>query len=220
MLETKSLPTRAIALAAACLICWAGAACGDSGDERASGTGTAHTTPAPRDGTSPAPQPGDGASPPSDRAPGDNGSGADGPSGGESSDAPDPTPRDTTESGDVAAVVEGMYADIAAGDAAGVCSAMSREARRQIAQNVPGGSTKPPARRTCVESFSKFLEATDRNGGLDGQSGAKVEKVSIAGSTATVTVSFGPTTGSVQLVKENGHWKFGVGAFGGGAGSA
>lgn len=197
MFETLPSPTRAAALAAACMSCWAFAACGDSEDKQADDTVAAdeaggNTTAQPST-TTPAPD-------------------ADGARSGESSG-----PKGGTAESRITEIVEGLYGDIAAGNAAGVCSAMSEAAQEQIAQNVPGGSTETPAKRTCEKSFSTFLTVAKRNGALQNTGNARVTKVSIDGPVATVTVSFGDASGEIKLQKVKGAWKFGVGAFASGA---
>jgi hypothetical protein len=117
----------------------------------------------------------------------------------------------------IATIVEGMYDDLAAGDARGVCAVMSRAARNQIAQNPPGGSTEAPADRTCEASLAKFLDVAGRTGALQRTLDAEVRGVAIQGGRATVTVSFGGPGGKVQLLEEDGEWRFGVGAVGTGA---
>jgi hypothetical protein len=106
-------------------------------------------------------------------------------------------------------VAEGMYRDLANGDAAGVCSAMLMKAREQIAQNVLGGSTVPPEERTCEDSLSKFLDAASQSGVLQQTLKADVEGVDIDGGIAQVQVSFGADAGEIKLVKEDGEWRFG-----------
>ena len=111
----------------------------------------------------------------------------------------------------VATAVERMYADLTAGDATGVCAAMSSNAREQIAQQVPGGSAAPPAERSCAASMSKFLEAAANSGVLERTFDASVQSVDVAGDNATVKVSLGGKAGNIALVKEDGKWVFGAG---------
>jgi hypothetical protein len=106
-------------------------------------------------------------------------------------------------------VVTGMYADLAAGDAAGVCSALSRSAQAQIAQQVPGGSTVPPEDRTCAQSLDKFLEVASGSGILERLGGTTVSEVDIEGDTATATVVIAGTPGDVALLRERGRWVLG-----------
>jgi hypothetical protein len=112
----------------------------------------------------------------------------------------------------VTAVVKGMYRDLAAADAAGVCSVMSGSARAQIAQNVPGGSTEPAAARTCEKSLAIFLKAAADSGTLQRTSEATVVNVTVHGTAARAMVSFGAASGAIRLVKENGDWRVGRGA--------
>jgi len=108
----------------------------------------------------------------------------------------------------VAAVVDGVYDDLAAGDATGVCRAMSRRVREQIATQVYGGSTEPPRSRTCAASFAKFLGVAARSGIAERTLEARATAVEIDGSTATATVSLPGGSGKVTLVEEDGKWRF------------
>jgi len=112
----------------------------------------------------------------------------------------------------VTATVEQMYDDLAARDAAGVCTVMSKDARDRIAQQPPGGSTVAPADRTCEASMSGFFDAAARTGILERAMNLEVQDVSIDGSTAAVTVSAGGQSGKVALRREGGDWRFGPGA--------
>ena len=138
----------------------------------------------------------------------------------DSASTSDKSPAQTTaatppsEEQRITQTVEGLYEDLAASDAARVCSAMSAEASAQIAQQVPGGSTEAPKDRTCETSMSAFMRAAAQSGVLRQTIGAKVEDVSIAGRNATVTVSFGAGSGKVALRKEGGEWRFRPGAVG------
>lgn len=133
-----------------------------------------------------------------------------------------PAPSDTAPAGKgvaaekrrVADVVEGMYADMAASDAAGVCGAMSNGAREQIAQQVPGGSTEAPADRTCEASMAAFLGVAAQSGVVARTAGAKVTRVSIRGRNAVARVDFKGTSGKIDLRKEDGDWRFGAGPVG------
>lgn len=133
------------------------------------------------------------------------------PAGGGDLDSSDPSSEEEA----VASVVSGMYADIARGDAAGVCAVMTKSVRAEIAQNVLGGSTEPRGNRTCEESFSKFLDAAAGSGVLEQTLNADVEGVRVDGTEATATVSISGRTGEVNLVKEDGEWRFGAAPVGG-----
>jgi hypothetical protein len=128
--------------------------------------------------------------------------------------ATETTAEDTgkDEKRDVARIVEGLYRDLAGGNAAAVCGAMSETARERIAQQTLGGSTDAPQDRTCAKSMTRFLEAAAGSGVLERTLGATVEKVTVAGRTATATVSFGGASGEVALRKEDGSWRFGADA--------
>jgi hypothetical protein len=117
--------------------------------------------------------------------------------------APPPTDREA-----VSRVVTHMYASFAAGDADGVCSTMSKAAREEIAQTVPGGSTQAPGDRTCEASFSKFLDAAAATGIQQRTGQAEVIDVSVKGNHAVAMVSLGGATGRMSLVKEQGDWRF------------
>jgi hypothetical protein len=122
-------------------------------------------------------------------------------------------PGDTGTARDaVAAAVESMYSDLAAGDAAGVCASMSGAARAQIAQTVPGGSTESPADRTCAASLEKFLRVAAESGTLTRTADASVKAVRIRGKAATATVLLNGQTGDIALTWEDGAWRFGPGA--------
>jgi hypothetical protein len=178
-------------------------ACGGSDDEsptaesQGSSTATSEQQPADREPPSAA---ADGRT-----APGDAGSKGDGRR--EKSAQPD---DETSDEDRVAAAVTGMYRDFAAGDAAGVCAAMSKAARQQTAQNVTGGSGEPEGDRTCAASLSKFLSVAGGSGIVDRTRAAKVEGVRIDGSVATATVSFGGKPGEIRLIREDGEWRFGA----------
>lgn len=115
-----------------------------------------------------------------------------------------------TEEQSIEATVEGMYADLAAGDAEGVCSAMSTSARAQIAQQVPGGTADKPSERTCSKSLARFIDVASKSGALASTLGAAVQRVEIEGAVATVGVSFkGSPAGRIRLTREDGEWRFG-----------
>jgi hypothetical protein len=108
----------------------------------------------------------------------------------------------------IRAVVRGMYADFAAGDAKGVCAAMSVDARRSVALNVIGGSTEAPNERTCEESFAKFVDAAAGSGVLESVQTIEIGDIAVDTEMATVTVGIGDKSGKVQLIKEQGDWRF------------
>jgi hypothetical protein len=203
MAESINPLTRVLAGIAACAIAFCVNACGDGrpAGERAVSPTESTTAPTTSDAQPPKP---DGHAQRADRraaapAPG-SGSGR--------------TAGPGDDAGSVAAIVEGMYRDLAAGDAAAVCSVMSTAAREQIAQQMPGGSTEAPAERTCTKSMAAFLDVATRSGTLERTLGATVEDVSIKGSSATVTVSFNGAPGQIVLRKEDGRWRFGPDAVG------
>ncbi|HEX2160665.1 MAG TPA: hypothetical protein VHF88_02480 [Thermoleophilaceae bacterium] len=189
-------------------------ACGDDESPGAAGTATTATagertdTDAPAEGHAEREAPRTGGRSASDAI--DAGSGP--PSGSTAKDDGRPVP---TEARRVDAVVTGMYDDMTDGDAAGVCAAMSKVVRRQIAQNVVGGSTQTPEDRTCEESFSKFLDAASGSGLLEQTLDADVVDVDVDGRQATATVSLSGKAGEVRLVKEEGEWRFGASPLGG-----
>jgi hypothetical protein len=117
----------------------------------------------------------------------------------------------------VAAVVEGMYRDLAAGDAAGVCAAMSDAARAQIARQAPGGAGEHEGERSCEASMTKFMDVAEQSGVLERTAGAQARRVAIDGAVATVTVSVGGTLGKIRLQRVGDDWRLGVGAVAGGA---
>ncbi|HYI98831.1 MAG TPA: hypothetical protein VEX36_04010 [Thermoleophilaceae bacterium] len=107
----------------------------------------------------------------------------------------------------ISATVRGMYDDFAAGNAKGVCAALSVDARRSVAINVIGGSTEPAERRTCEESLAKFVDAAAGSGLLERTGAIDVGGITISDGLATVVVSTGDRSGKVGLVKENGDWR-------------
>lgn len=127
------------------------------------------------------------------------------------------TPRSDADRGDseqqrIATIVAGMYRDFAQGDAAGVCAAMSRQARQQIAQGAVPSGDKSSAGRSCAATFSEFLDVAAASGLLERTLQARVHDVEIDDDVARARVSFGGPSGDVQLVKENGEWRFGIDA--------
>jgi hypothetical protein len=201
---------RLLSVTATFLLAYGLAACGGSDDEQ-SGNSTLQATTA--EVTAPPEKPGvvnapgtERGDPPTDASPEVAGKGAREPS--------DTNSRRSSgdEKSNVVGVVEGMYSDLAAGDATGVCSTMSKAAQEQIAQNVPGGSTEPAEERTCAKSMSAFLGPASRSGVLERTLGAEVTQVTIRGRTAIATVAFKNASGKIALTKENGAWKFGADA--------
>jgi ketosteroid isomerase-like protein len=140
-----------------------------------------------------------------DSGSGDSGSGDDG--GGAEARQPAGGGRGS-ERQRISAVVRAMYDDFAAGDANGVCAAMSVDARESVALNVIGGSTEAPGHRTCAESFAKFVDAAAGSGVLESVEEIEVGDIAIDRELATVTVGIGDRSGKVQLIKEQGDWRF------------
>jgi hypothetical protein len=134
---------------------------------------------------------------------------------GDDANRPEPGVGKTPEERRVAAVVSDMYRAFGARDAKGVCATMSRAARAQIAQTVPGGTTVPPEDRTCAASFAKFLDAAAPSGLLERTLQARVTAVSVDGPNAVATVSFGAATGKMALRKEEGEWRMNGAPIGG-----
>lgn len=212
---TERLDRAALAAGVCAMAIGALAGCGDSsgGDSGGQSAAGAHDRTAAAEGVtdrSPEPQRKGGGI---DGA-GGGGSPVPGSPGGTGASTPDASAGDGDASADgrevaVERVVTGMYSSFAAGDAGGVCRVMSREARDDIAQQVPGGSTVPARRRTCQQSLDKFLDIAAQSGMLERTLSARVEDVEIAGATATATVDIGGQQGEVQLIEEDGHWVFG-----------
>lgn len=102
------------------------------------------------------------------------------------------------------AAVESLYSAIRDGDAEEVCDSLTEAGQRQVAAGGLGGKSD-----SCADAFQKFLDAAERQGGLNLTLKAKVEKVRVDGDKAVATVSFGGPgrTGPVPLVKQGGEWK-------------
>lgn len=60
--------------------------------------------------------------------------------------------------------------------------------------------------------MSKFLSSARRSGVTERTSGARVTGVVISGDKAKVKVAFREASGVIQLLKENGDWRFGANA--------
>jgi hypothetical protein len=226
--SSRALATATVALALA----GGAAACGDSGDEADDAAQRTDATEAsPSAGSTdaggrrpdePGDEPRDGAGAGDDGSgPGDGGGASSGPSadGGDDSGAGDSDDDGSSAGGgglesQVADTVTGMYRDIAEGDAAGVCAVMTRAAREQIAQSVPGGSTDAPAERTCEKSMGRFLDAAAASGLPERTLATTVEDVQVVGRRATVTVTAAGRSGKVKLLREDGDWRFGAEAVG------
>ncbi len=102
------------------------------------------------------------------------------------------------------ATVENLYAAIKAGDPEKVCDQMNEAAQKQMAAGGLGSKSK-----TCPEAFGKFLEASEKAGGLKLTLLAKVKSVKVTGDTAVAKVNFGGKgrTGEIPLQKVDGEWK-------------
>lgn len=100
-----------------------------------------------------------------------------------------------------------MYRDFAEGDAAGVCRAMSKAVRREIAANVL--DERPAPATTCEASMTKFVEAASASGIRENSLGVTVASVDVKGSNATATISLNGRSGGVRLIREQGQWRFG-----------
>jgi hypothetical protein len=102
------------------------------------------------------------------------------------------------------ATVENLYAAIKDGDPEKVCAQMNEAAQKQMAAGGLGTKSK-----SCPEAFGKFLEASEKAGGLKLTLQAKVESVKVTGDTAVAKVSFGGKgrNGEIPLQKVDGEWK-------------
>lgn len=101
------------------------------------------------------------------------------------------------------ATVENLYAAIKDGDPEKVCEQMNEAAQKQMAAGGLGSKSK-----TCAEAFGKFLDASEKAGGLKLTLLAKVKSVKVTGDTAVAKVSFGKgRNGEIPLVKVDGEWK-------------
>lgn len=101
------------------------------------------------------------------------------------------------------ATVENLYAAIKDGDAEKVCEQMNEAAQKQMAAGGLGSKSK-----TCAEAFQKFLDASEKAGGLKLTLLAKVKSVKVTGDTAVAKVTFGKgREGEIPLVKVDGEWK-------------
>lgn len=205
MRHPASATKRLVAALIFCTLAWTAAACGDSDD---STTESADSPPATTSTEPPASDTAAGDAP--DDTTLDDTSSDDGDTGSGGDDA-DASPPDGggSDAEQAKGVVEGMYADLASGDATGVCAVMSSVAQQQIAQQVPGGSAKPKAQRACVASMSKFIESAADSGALQSTAKATVGDVQIDGDVATVTVALAGSSGKLELRKENGRWVLG-----------
>jgi ketosteroid isomerase-like protein len=102
------------------------------------------------------------------------------------------------------ATVERLYAGIRAGDADAVCSTLTAPAQKQVAAGAIGSGKAG----SCADAFQQFLDAAEKQGGLNLTLKAKVERVTVKGDKAVAKVSFGKTrAGEIPLVKQDGEWK-------------
>lgn len=102
------------------------------------------------------------------------------------------------------ATVENLYAAIADGDAGKVCDQLNEDAQKQLTAGGLGTKSK-----TCAEAFQKFLDASEKAGGLNLTLKAKVKSVEVTGDKAVAKVSFGGKgrNGEIPLEKVDGEWK-------------
>ena len=136
------------------------------------------------------------------KAAGKGGDGKAGEPGGRDDDAGDGGDEEQAR-----AAVEGLYDDLAAGDAAGVCAVMDRDAQKQVEQSALAGGGKGK-KISCEESFARFLSAAQRNGGLKQTLNARIGSVEVKGETAIAKVTFGKAqAGQIPLRKLDGEWK-------------
>lgn len=176
--------------------------CGDDADDRA--------TPPSAGGGQEAQEPSVRTNPSGRRSAGDGeGRRRDSDAGGSRAE---PSGSGRSEEDEVKAAVERLYGDIAAADARGVCSAMSRLARQQIARQVPGGTSTPAGQRTCAASMAKYLDAATQSGAAEALSRVAVGQVRVNGASATAQVTLGSKAGPLHLTREGDRWVFGPGA--------
>lgn len=197
----RTLLTAALAAMAMAL----GVACGDSDDDDPPASASSTKAESPREAGKDSVSGGGDATDDKSRDPA---------TGRRDSGAGDPRTPPSNADGDkrqVAEVVRGMYRSFAAGDAAAVCAAMSKDARGQIARQPPGpGTTSSAAGGSCAGSLSKFLDAAAQSGILERTLMASVGDVTVNGRNATALVSLSGREGPVHLVKESGEWRFGA----------
>lgn len=119
--------------------------------------------------------------------------------------APDQPTGDQTQ--EVADTVTGLYGAMVAGDAVKACSYMTRALRDAVASTPPPGQPANDTERTCPQSFSAFLKAA--GSGLQRLDETTVQGVDVDGSKATAKVRVLGRNGELQLVLEDGAWRFG-----------
>ncbi len=101
------------------------------------------------------------------------------------------------------AAVEALYGALADSDAAAACEQLGEAAQKQLEAGGLGSKGK-----SCEESFQGFLDAAEKQGGLNLTLKAKVRRVEVNGDRAVAKVSFGKgRNGDVPLLKEDGEWK-------------
>jgi hypothetical protein len=102
------------------------------------------------------------------------------------------------------ATVERLYEGFADGDPEQICAQLNEAAQKELASGGLGSKTG-----SCVESYQKFLDESEKAGGLNLTLKAKVERVKVTGDTAVATVSFGGPgrEGEIPLTKVDGEWK-------------
>jgi hypothetical protein len=104
----------------------------------------------------------------------------------------------------VRATVERLYEGFADGDPEQICDQLNEAAQKELAEGGLGSKTG-----SCVESYQKFLDESEKAGGLNLTLKAKVKRVKVTGDTAVATVSFGGPgrEGEIPLSKIDGEWK-------------
>jgi hypothetical protein len=102
------------------------------------------------------------------------------------------------------ATVESLYKAYSDGDAEKICEQMNEAAQEQMAAGGLGTESK-----SCAEALGKFLEASEKAGGLKLTLQAKVKSVKVTGDSAVAKVNFGGKgrTGEIPLQKVDGEWK-------------
>jgi hypothetical protein len=102
------------------------------------------------------------------------------------------------------ATVERLYDAIRDKDPEKVCEQMNEAAQKQLAAGGLGTKSKD-----CAEAFQKFLDESDKAGGLNLTLKAKVKSVKVTGDTAVAKVNFGAPgrNGEIPLQKVDGEWK-------------
>jgi len=102
------------------------------------------------------------------------------------------------------ATVDRLYSSMRASDAEGVCSTLTEPAQKQVAEGAIGAGEGS----TCADAFQQFLDAAEKQGGLDLTLKAKVKNIEINGDKAVASVSFGTArSGKIPLIKQDGEWK-------------